>query len=131
MGLVYADITLSNPRLPELKSITVKALVDSGAVTMCIPQHVGLQLKLETSEMREVTLADGKKTAAPYVGPLYVTFDNRKSFCGAMMFGDEVLLGAIPMEDMDVIVHPRDRKLIVNPENPNMPCVKVKGWKRP
>ncbi len=126
MGLVYADIELSNPRLPELKPMRVKALVDTGAVTMCIPEHIAVQLKLETHEMREVTLADGRRQAYPYVGPLYVTFENRKSFCGAMKFGDEVLLGAIAMEDLDVIVHPRDRRLIVNPASPNMPMMIVK-----
>ncbi len=124
--MVYADILLSNPRYPELKPLAVKALVDSGAVTMCVPEHVALQLKLETSETREVTLADGSKKGTPYVGPLFVAFENRRSFCGAMVLGDEVLLGAIAMEDMDVLIHPRDQKLIVNPQSPNMPMMIVK-----
>ncbi|MFO0110039.1 MAG: clan AA aspartic protease [Alphaproteobacteria bacterium] len=126
MGLVYADIELTNPRYPELKPIVVKALVDSGAVTMCVPEHVAIQLKLETREIREVTLADGRKSSVPYVGPLFVAFENRRSFCGAMVLGDEVLLGAIALEDMDVLIHPRDQKLIVNPQSPNMPMMIVK-----
>lgn len=126
MGLVYTEIVLSNPRYPELKPIAVKALVDSGAVTMCVPEHIAIQLKLETSEMREVTVADGRKSSVAYVGPLFVAFENRRSFCGAMVMGDEVLLGAIAMEDMDVLIHPRDQKLIVNPQSPNMPMMIVK-----
>jgi hypothetical protein len=36
------------------------------------------------------------------------------------VLGDEVLLGAIPMEDMDLVVNPRDRSVDVNPESPNI-----------
>jgi hypothetical protein len=35
--------------------------------------------------------------------------------------GDEVLLGAVPMEDMDLVVSPSHRKVVVNPESPNIP----------
>ena len=34
--------------------------------------------------------------------------------------GDEPLLGVIPMEDMDLVVVPRTREVIVNPLNPNV-----------
>jgi len=40
MGHAFADIELSNPREPALKSISVKALVDTGALMLCIPEHV-------------------------------------------------------------------------------------------
>jgi hypothetical protein len=33
--------------------------------------------------------------------------------------GDQVLLGAIPMEDMDLIIIPKTRTLDVNPASPN------------
>ena len=39
--------------------------------------------------------------------------------------GDEILLGLIPMEDMDVIIHPATRELTVNPESPNIAMSKV------
>jgi hypothetical protein len=38
----------------------------------------------------------------------------------------EVLLGAIPMEDMDVIIHPQRQELLVNPEHPYMAQMKLK-----
>ena len=38
------------------------------------------------------------------MGPLVVRFENRACFTGALVFGDEVLLGAIPMEDMDILI---------------------------
>lgn len=126
MGLSYGDIELKNPRKPELAPMKVRALADTGAIMLCIPQHVAVQLQLETAEHRDVTLADGKEIKVPYVGPLQVGFKNRSSFAGALVMGDEVLLGAIQMEDMDLIVVPREQKVDVNPLSPNMAHNKVK-----
>jgi len=126
MGLIYADITLSNPRKPELKTIVVKALADSGAVTLCIPQHVAVQLELEMLETREVSIADGSSRPVPYVGPIQVKYENRTSFCGAFVIGDEPLLGAIQMEDMDLVLNMRDQRITTNPASPNMARAIVK-----
>ncbi|MBY0578118.1 MAG: hypothetical protein K2P57_03635 [Burkholderiales bacterium] len=38
-----------------------------------------------------------------------------------MMMGDETLLGAIPMEDLDLVIHPLTQEITVNPESPDMP----------
>jgi clan AA aspartic protease len=122
MGLANAHITLSNPRYPELKPLEVDALVDSGANWTCIPDHVRVQLQLEEFQQREVTTAGGAKHTVPYVGQLMMRFENRLSLSGAMVLGNHVLLGAIAMEDMDVVILPKDRKLVVNPENPNFPA---------
>jgi clan AA aspartic protease len=129
MGLVYANITLSNPRLPELKPMEVSALVDTGALYLCVPEHVAAQLKLSRDTTKEVTLANGERVVKDYAGPIRLSFDNRVAYVGAVVMGDEVLLGAIPMEDMDVLVHPATQRLIVNPENPNIACSKAKGFK--
>jgi clan AA aspartic protease len=120
MGLVTANLVLSNPREPSLAPIEVPALADTGSVFLCIPEHVRLQLKLDVHEHREVKLADGSHASYPYVGPLVVRFKNRTGFMGALVLGDEVLLGAIPMEEMDLVVNPRDRTVDVNPESPNI-----------
>jgi len=108
----------------------VRALVDTGAITLCIPEHVALQLKLEESEKREVTVADGRRKSVSYVGPVQVSFDNRSSFCGAMVMGDTVLLGAIAMEDMDLVISPTRQKIEVNPESPNIPSAVAMGFRR-
>jgi len=47
-------------------------------------------------EQREVTLASGQKQLVLYVGPIEIGFANRRCFVGAMVLGDEALLGAIP-----------------------------------
>jgi len=121
MGLVYAAIELANPSDDGLAPIEVTALVDSGALWLIIPEHVANQLRIKTLEEREVTLADGAKRLVPYAGPVRVRFKNRTGFTGALVMGNEVLLGAIPMEDMDLIVHPLKQMPIPNPEHPNIP----------
>ena len=105
MGQIYTKILLSNAREAGLEPLEVEALVDTGAATLCVPDHVAGQLRLAVLEQREVTTADGKKRQCDYVGPVLLRFGNRSCFVGALVLGDSVLLGAIPMEDMD-LVHP-------------------------
>ena len=115
-----AKVTLANPRDASISSIEANALVDSGAVHLCIPEHIKIQLKLEEIDRKEVTLADGTRRLVAYVGPVEVRFKNRIGFAGALVMGDEVLLGAIPMEDMDLIILPKTKVLDVNPASPNV-----------
>lgn len=120
MVLVYATIKLSNARNMLLKPVEIKCLVDSDATYLCIPEEVAIQLQLDEIYKREVKIANGKVITVPYVGPIQVQFENRICFVGAMVMGDAVLLGAIPMEDMDLIIHPKLLKLSVHPERPNI-----------
>ena len=121
MGLVNAKIVLRNPRKPDLAPVEVAdALVDSGSVHLCIPEHIRIQLELEEIDDKEVALADGTRKLVPYVGPIELRFKNRVGFAGALVMGDQVLLGAIPMEDMDLLITPKTRSLDVNPNSPNI-----------
>ncbi|MFH1884432.1 MAG: clan AA aspartic protease [Planctomycetota bacterium] len=120
MGLVIAKIILKNPSKMGLESIEVDALVDSGAVHLCIPEHIRIQLELDEIDKKEVTLADGSKKLIPYVGPIEIKFKNRVGFAGALVMGDQPLLGAIPMEDMDLVIIPDKKILDVNPDSPNI-----------
>ena len=126
MGLVNAKIVLANPAKPHIEPIEVDALVDSEAVHLCIPEHVRLQLDLDEIDRKEVVLADGSHQLAPYVGPIEIRFKNRRGFAGALVLGDQPLLGAIPMEDMDLVVLPKDKALDVNPLSPNIATSVVK-----
>ncbi|MBC7553858.1 MAG: clan AA aspartic protease [Taibaiella sp.] len=126
MGLVYAEIQLSNPVLQGSMPVNINCLVDSGATYLCITQHVANQLGLKELHQKEAQLADGSSKLLPYVGPIKVEFMNRVCFVGAMVLGDECLLGAIPMEDMDLVIIPKLFKLSVNPESPNVARGKVK-----
>ena len=131
MGLVYAEIDLINggdmylyrQKLldeKDVKKVRVKALVDSGAYNLCISETVQTQLDLPFIEKQFVTLADDTLIEVDFVGPVDIRFENRSTTVRALVLpGDsEVLLGAIPMEDMDVLINPREQKLVVNPKHP-------------
>jgi clan AA aspartic protease len=128
MGLIYAQISLSNPKREDFTPIQTTALADTGALHLCIPEHLALQLgfDLTTSQTREVTTADAKKHLCAYVGPIQIGFENRSCYTGALVLGDEVLLGAVPMEDMDLVLSPAKRAVTVNPLSPNIPSSVVK-----
>lgn len=126
MGMINTEVELRNPTRPKLKPLVVQALVDTGAMTICIPEHMAVQLQLREIEKREVTTADERSHVVPYVGPIQIRFQSRTCFTGALVMGESVLLGAVPMEDMDLVVAPSGRTITVNPKSPNIPSAVVK-----
>ncbi|MBA2606932.1 MAG: clan AA aspartic protease [Acidobacteria bacterium] len=131
MGLVYAEINLTSIDdivlsrrgfldKDKIKQVRVNALVDSGAYMLSINETVRAQLDLPFIEKQFGTLADETLIEVEIVGPVEVRFENRRTTVDAIVLpGDaEVLLGAIPMEDMDVLIDPRQQKLVVNPKHP-------------
>ena len=120
MALVNAKIILKNPAKADIAPIEVDALADSDAVHLCIPDHIRIQLQLDEIDKKEVILADGTRKIVPYVGPIEIHFKNRIGFAGALVMGDQALLGAIPMEDMDLVIIPKTKNLDVNPSSPNI-----------
>jgi clan AA aspartic protease len=115
VGLVTVTVTLKNPRLPELTVLETRTLVDSGCTYLCIPESVRAQLALEVIDLKPAHLADGSEKLFPYVGPIEVRFKDRVAFCGALVMGDQVRLGAVPMEDMNLVVIPKTQMLEYNP----------------
>lgn len=139
MELVYADIELTNTvdqenarrniiGQDEIRSLHLNMLVDSGAYMLAINETIQSQLELPFIEKRKVQVADSRVIEYDVVGPVNVKFANRKATCSAFVLpGDsEPLLGSIPMEEMDVLIHPLRQELIVNPEHPNYAVLKMK-----
>jgi clan AA aspartic protease len=112
-------LTLSNPRLPDRPPVQVEALADTGSVHLCLPASVAEALGLEEQNRQTVTIADGTRRTVPYVGPVELRFGNRVGFGGALVMGHQVLLGALPLADMDLVVIPRDQRVVVNPNSPD------------
>jgi clan AA aspartic protease len=139
MGLAYADIELINGDdlalnrrgfLPEdeIKRMRVTALVDSGAYMLVVNDHIKQQLDLPVLGETTARLANETEFRAEIVGPVEVRFENRSTIVRALLLhgNAEPLLGVIPMEDMDVVIDPKQQRLIVNPENPNIALTYVK-----
>lgn len=121
MGIIYTEVRLSNLARPDLEEISVIALADTGALDLVVPEHIAIQLHLIDITPREVTLADGTRRKVRYAGPIKVETQGRDCITAAAVMGDQVLLGSLPLEVMDMIIHPRLLKLVPNPENPNLP----------
>lgn len=140
MGLAYVDIKLINGDdlalarkqhiigLEELKEMTLNMLVNSGSYNLCINEVIQSQLQFPVVEKRKAVTPDNKIIECDVVDNVQVRFKNRATTCRAMVLpGDsEPLLGAIPLEDMDVIIHPQSQQLLVNPEHPYFPQMKLK-----
>ena len=141
MGLIYADIELVNGAdiilakgnhigEEEVRRIEVKALVDTGAMHLTINETLRDYLGLVIEERRKGRLADGTVLDLELTGPVKVYFKNRTALVRAMVMpGDEeVLLGAIALEDLDVIVDPVRQELLVNPASPDVAMATLKGF---
>lgn len=139
MGLIYAEIELINagdlalvrknyldPK--DVKKITMNMVVGTGAYNLCINEDIQSQLHLAFVEKRSAYTADNRLIEMDVVGPVFLKFKNRTTSCLAMVLpGDsEPLLGAIPLEDMDVLIHPLRQELIVNPDHPYMAVMTLK-----
>lgn len=143
MGLVYAVIELVNGldlgnfqtgQIKENKVRSVKAemLVDSGAYMLCINEKIQAQLELPVKEKQAAIMADGSISKLPIVGPVEVRFKNRRTSVDAMVLpGDNTpLLGAIPLEGMDVVIDPKTQTMDINPESPYVATTILKGIRK-
>jgi clan AA aspartic protease len=92
----------------EIKRMWIAVLVDSGSFMLAINQNIREQLQLPVVEKRKALLADDTIVECEVVAPVEIRFKNRRSTCSAFVLpgNAEPLLGAILMEDMDVLIHP-------------------------
>jgi clan AA aspartic protease len=122
---VYTEITLKNAvdaanaesgiiKQQEVRQTTVQALVDTGAWTLVIDETTRKKLGLRITRTDSGTLADGTKGKYDMAGPLEIVWKDRGTICEALVLprADEILLGAIPLEAMDLMVNPRDEEVV-------------------
>ena len=139
MGIAYADIELINADdlalvrrnlldKEQVKRMQVSMLADSGAYMMAINESIQAQMQFPFKEKRKAVMANGSIEEFEVVGPIEVKFKNRTAVCNALVLAgeSEPLLGVIPMEEMDVLIHPQRHELIVNPEHPDYAVLKMK-----
>ena len=143
MGYVYAEIELRNEDhvvlhrhgvLPEsqIKKITCNALVDSGAWDLVINEEIQKQLDVPVIERRAVEMADETVMEVDVAGPIEVRFENKRTIVDAVIMPGTsgVLLGAYPMEGLDVMIDPKRERLLVNPPWPNNPKARIRAIKQ-
>jgi clan AA aspartic protease len=138
MGFVHAeielisgdDLVLARRNLigeDEVKGMNILALVDTGSIMLCINENIQEYLKFPVVETKRVKLANGEIVECQVVTNVEIRFKNRATTCRAIVLpGDsEPLLGAIPLEDMDVLIHPQTQQLIVNPDYPDLALTRI------
>ena len=125
MGLVHAEITLRNAgdvtnvrrgyiKEPEIRQLNITAMVDTGAATLVINEAVRQQLGLVMESTYIAELADGPAQTYGLTEAVQVQWKNRKVACQAIVVpnANDVLLGAIPLEAMDLIINPSKQELV-------------------
>jgi clan AA aspartic protease len=124
MGETRVDITLKNVSdeirfedglIPEknIRSVDVKALVDTGAVSIVINEDICQKLGLRIEGMRFATLAGGGKVNCKITEGVRICWKERDAICQAVVLPEgETLLGVIPLEFMDLIVDPVAEQLV-------------------
>ncbi len=138
MGAIFADIELINAEditlarrhyigEEEIKRMPVNIRVDTGTDLLCINESIQEQLQFPIVEKRKAQLANGHIVEYDVASCVELRFKNRRTICSAMILpgSAEPLLGCIPLEDMDVLIHPLREELIVNPDHPYYAQMKV------
>jgi len=125
MGTVHAEITLRNAYdegkvqegligEEEVRSITVNAVVDTGAASLVINEEQFRRLGLGIQLERQARVADGRRVLCKVTKPVEIRWKNRRTSCEAMVIpgAETVLLGAIALEGMDLMVNPVALELV-------------------
>jgi predicted aspartyl protease len=125
MGMVYAEITLKNAwdvtsaargiiQEQEVRQTTVIAMVDTGAWTLAINEKTRKELGLSIVGDKISTLADGSVSHYQTTEPVLIYWKNRDAVCTAVLLpdADDILLGALPLEAMDLIVNPLREEVV-------------------
>jgi len=124
MGNVFAEITVKNVKDMGLaqdgyitennvRSVTLTAIVDTGATTLVISEEIFKQLGLSVVKTRNINLAGGGKTECKVTDPVHIEWKDRFAVVNAVVLpGGKPLLGVIPLEFMDLMVDPVNRELV-------------------
>ena len=132
MGLTYSTIELTNQydeykceeglvQPNEIRRWSGEFMIDTGAIRMAINEEIKESLGLKKGILMNVAMADGSIRPIELVGGIKVRFGDRTCYTDAFVLpgNTEPLLGAIPLEGMDLVVIPSENKLEYNPKHPD------------
>jgi len=125
MSIIRTEITIKNAgdvmaakhgyiTDAQIHALTVEALADTGAWTLVIDEDTCQKLGLELRGPEPGVLADGSTIVYQITEGVEVHWKDRHTVCPALVVpgADEILFGALPMEGMDLIVHPRKEEVV-------------------
>ena len=125
MGLVKTDIRLINSldegfaregyiKPEEVRTVTVEAIVDTGAMSLVITEELRQKLGLEITGEKIARTANGQRVNCKVTGAVEIQWKNRQWIVNALVVpgAENVLLGAIPLEGLDLMVNPVTQELV-------------------
>jgi predicted aspartyl protease len=97
----------------QIRRLTVEAMPDTGAWTLVINEDIREKLGLTVEGSAVSSLADGKTSSYPITESVEIRWKDRSISLPAVVVAGAkgVLLGALPLEGMDLIVDPVRKQL--------------------
>jgi len=125
MGTVYAELLLRNSEditlakqgymKPEnIRTVTVTAIVDTGSYSLMIDEQTAQKLGLGKTGEQRIRIANGERIVCPVTTPVEINWKDRQSVMRVITVPGlpQILLGLLPLEEMDLIVHPNKHELV-------------------
>jgi clan AA aspartic protease len=112
-----ADVSaVRNGFIPDTKirSMTIEAMPDTGAWTLVINEDTRTRLGLAIEDSIRATLADGSTTTYNQTEAVKIQWKDRSTTQQALLVpdADDILIGALPLEAMDLMVDPVNERLV-------------------
>ena len=139
MGEIVVDAELENPidrgvfergygKESDIRRTSVRAVVDTGAVMLMLPQNVVERLGAAVSGTVIVTYADERREERSTAGPFTLRLCNRSMPVDCVVGPplSEPLIGQIVLERLDLLADCTNRVLVPRPESPDYPLLKLK-----
>jgi len=110
----------------QIRSVTVDAVVDTGAVRSCIPVDLKEKLGLETIRHINAQMANGHTESVELTEAAYIEIMDRVATESFLVLGSEVLLGQTALESTDLLIDSTGWKVITNPDHPNSAVIRIR-----
>jgi clan AA aspartic protease len=125
MGTVCTELTLRNEwdvvqaakgfiKNDEIRTVTVTAIVDTGSYSLMLDEQTTQKLGLEKTDEQRIRIANGERVVCPVTNPVEINWKDRQSVMRVITVPGlpQILLGLLPLEEMDLIVHPNKHELV-------------------
>jgi clan AA aspartic protease len=108
------EIRVECGALKEIRALSVSAMPDTGAWTLVINEDIRQKLGLCFEGSIDSTLADGTTVSYKMTEAVKIQWENRSTIQQALVVprAADVLLGALPLEAMDLMVDPVNERLV-------------------
>jgi predicted aspartyl protease len=138
MGRVTTEATVENLEdiwgvrrgrltMEQVRTVVIPdALVDTGAIALSLPTRLIQELGLSPVGPKDTVTANGLSSTMQYEA-VRLTIQNRSCTVDVLEVPDKVpvLIGQIPLEFMDYVVDPVNRRLIGNPAHGGQQVLEV------